>query len=309
MEYEMKRIKIISTMLTAAILVSACGNAIIEPENISYEPRIVIQGYLQPEHNIDRIYISRNFPLNADLSKLSLTPDSGQTAVKITDLETNRVYSLTFKGDNPKTFMDIFWTYEGSDFVVQNGRSYRLDVSTMLDNQALHASSVTSVPNKGFELISVNYQKLRYRERDLSGRLNEFQVRFNRSPGTMYYTAAIQALNPQRETFIYDNPYGNMKPDDVDLIDDALSYAMLHHAPETAGESEMTLGWQNFNFYGQYRIIIYACDENYKDYFLTYRNVMEIDGNFHEAKYNIDGDGIGVFGSFIADTVYVEVIR
>ncbi len=33
-----------------------------------------------------------------------------------------------------------------------------------------------------------------------------------------------------------------------------------------------------------------------------------MDGNFHEAKFNIDGDGIGVFGSVIADTVYVDVV-
>ena len=71
----------------------------------------------------------------------------------------------------------------------------------------------------------------------------------------------------------------------------------------------MNLPWYTFNFYDHYRIIVYASDDNYKDFFMTYQQVMEMDGNFHEAKFNIEGDGIGVFGSVIADTVYVDVVR
>jgi len=71
----------------------------------------------------------------------------------------------------------------------------------------------------------------------------------------------------------------------------------------------MTLGWQDFRFYDDYEIIMYAADKNYKDFHITYRNVMELDGNFHEPKFNIEGDGIGVFGSIIADTVRCRVIQ
>jgi hypothetical protein len=71
----------------------------------------------------------------------------------------------------------------------------------------------------------------------------------------------------------------------------------------------MTLGWQDFRFYDDYEIIMYAADKNYKDFFITYQNVVELDGNFHEPKFNIEGDGIGVFGSIIADTVSCRVIR
>ena len=54
---------------------------------------------------------------------------------------------------------------------------------------------------------------------------------------------------------------------------------------------------------------MYATDDNYREFVQTYNDVQEDDGNFHEAKFNIDGDGIGVFGSMIADTAYIEVLR
>ncbi len=32
----------------------------------------------------------------------------------------------------------------------------------------------------------------------------------------------------------------------------------------------MDLPWYTFNFYDRYRIIVYAADDNYKDFFMTY---------------------------------------
>jgi hypothetical protein len=177
----------------------------------------------------------------------------------------------------------------------------------VIDDKQLHASTITTVPALGFEIVSINHTSLEYRERNSDGSLQNFEVQINRSFGATFYTAAIEALNPSLESFIYDNPFEDKKPEDVNLVDDALTYAVIHHAPEVSGMSQMTLGWEVFNFYDQYRVIIYAADDNYKDYLITHNDVMEMNGNFHEAKFNIEGDGIGVFGSIITDTVYVEV--
>ena len=37
--------------------------------------------------------------------------------------------------------------------------------------------------------------------------------------------------------------------------------------------------------------------------------VKEIDGNYHEPAFHFEGDGIGVFGSAIADTAYFWILR
>jgi hypothetical protein len=305
MEIKMK----IFGIIIIAMLIGSCGKATMEPVNESYEPRIVIEGYLHAGKNIERIHITRNFPVNADLSKLSLVPEPDQTTVSITDLGANHIYYLEFEKGGSNALEDYYWTYKRSDFTVQNGRSYQLDVKTIIDGELLHAGSVTTVPERGFEIVSISQNSLIYRDNDFNGELKHFEVQINRSRGTSFYAAAIEALNPEIESFIYDNPYEDIKPEDVDLIDDALTYEVIHHTPETSGTSLITFGWHTFKFYNMYRIIIYAADENYKDYLMTYRDVMEMNGNFHEPKFNIEGDGIGIFASFDADTIYCQVTK
>jgi hypothetical protein len=308
MEMIMKLRKVLLGILMITGLIAGCGDATMDPQHESYEPRIVIEGYLHAGETIDRIYISRNFPVDADLTRLSVLPDPDKTVVKITDLGSNQEFQLVYHEAEDDDWNDYYWTYNGSDFVTENGNSYKLDVWSVIDGRQLHASSITTVPEKGFEILSINYNSLRYRENGKDG-LKNFVIQFNRSAGSSFYTAAIEALNPSLESFIYDNPYEEVKPEDVDLVEDALTYSVVHHAPEVSGTTDKGLGWEVFRFYDQYRIILYAADKNYKDYLMTHNNVMEMNGNFHEAKFNIDGDGVGVFGSIITDSVYVEVTR
>jgi hypothetical protein len=307
MEKKMKSIITLVTILILANIITGCGDATMEPTHESYEPRIVIEGYLHAGKNIDRIYISQNFPVDADLTKLNILPDPDKTIVQITDLESDEIYPLEYHTSENGDWNDYYWTCRESDFVVGYGKSYQIDVWSQIEGKDLHASSVTTVPEKGFEIISINYNSLKYRQQEENGTLQQFEFEFNRSFGSTFYTATIEALNPTLESFIYDNPYEEKEPEDVDLVDDAITYSVIHHAPEVSGMSEKSLGWEVFKFYDQYRIIFFAADDNYKDYLITHNDVMEMNGNFHEAKFNIEGDGIGVFASIITDTVFVEV--
>jgi hypothetical protein len=309
MEKKMKSIKTLFSIIILIGIIAGCGDATMDPTYESYEPRIVIEGYLHGGKNIDRIYISRNFPVDADLTKLSILPDPDDTVVRITELASGKKYNLVYHIAEDGDWNNYYWTYEGSDFVAEYGKSYQLDVWSVIDDKQLHASTITTVPERGFEIVSLNHNSLSYRQKDLNGALEKFELIINRSAGSSFYTAAIEALNPSIESFIYDNPYEDKEPEDVNLVDDALTYSVIHHAPEVSGQSEMVLGWEVFNFYDQYRVIVYSADDNYKDYLITHNDVMEMNGNFNEAKFNIDGDGIGVFGSIITDSVYVEVTR
>ncbi len=47
----------------AALTAVGCGEGEFVVSNESYEPRIVIEGFLQPGPGVDRIHIWRNFPL------------------------------------------------------------------------------------------------------------------------------------------------------------------------------------------------------------------------------------------------------
>ncbi len=305
----MNKIIKITVIVVTMILLSACGKATVEPQNASYEPRLVIEGFLTSGKNVDRIFITRNFKVDTDLNNYNLIPNPDDTEVIITDLASGQKYPLSFYLNELEDITEAYWRNEGEQLSIQSGNSYQLDVSAIIKGKTLIATAQTTVPEGDFRINSINYAQMAYRQKNENGNLMKFELRYQRSPGTGFYFTAIQAQNPTLDSFIYDNPYGEVKPEDVNLIDDAFNYEVANHTQTSAGISMIALGWNEFNFYDDYTIIMYAADENYKDFFFTYRNVMEMDGNFHEARFNIEGDGIGVFGSMVADTVTCRVTR
>ncbi len=104
---------------------------------------------------------------------------------------------------------------------------------------------------------------------------------------------------------------GELKLEDLDENLDEFSFKArwIQNTPEYIGESTIRLLWFDLFFYSEYEVIVYAADDNYREFLQTYNRVQEFDGNFHEPSFNFEGDGIGVFGSVVPDTVYVKVIR
>src|SRR5690606_7315433 len=121
----------------------------------------------------------------------------------------------------------------------------------------------------------------------------------NTSPGTTFYALSNIALDANLETFIYDNAYFDFEPDDIDDDVENFKYELrwLQDANPEGGKREIVVPWLDLWFYSDYRLIVYAGDENFRLYLQTHRSVQEFDGNFHEPRMNITGDGIGVFGS------------
>ena len=96
---------------------------------------------------------------------------------------------------------------------------------------------------------------------------------------------------------------------DEDIERFTFNTTWIQNTPTSAGYSILKLFWFDFYFYSDYEIIVYAVDENYRKYLQTFQDVREPDGNFHEAAFSFEGDGIGVFGSYIADTTFISVTR
>jgi hypothetical protein len=240
---------------------------------------------------------------------MSLLPDVNQTEVTITDLTSNSLYNLTFHVAPDNKLENYYWQNNSPGLTISPGKSYQLDVSANIDGQQLHASSVTTVPDSGFSISHINYNQLLFREETPGGSLKHFEITFNRSPGIIFYLASAKALNPSSNNFIYENPFYDGEPDDINVDDFDYQYGWIQDTPVSFGQTTFTVYWANLWFYDTYEIIMYATDDNYREFVQTYNNVQEEDGNFHEAKFNIDGNGIGVFGSMIADTAYIEVLR
>jgi hypothetical protein len=290
-------------LLITGLLYTSCGESIIELGSSTYEPKIVIQGFLIPGQNVQSIYITKNTPLNTKADPASLLLSASN--VRLVDLQTNKEYKLTFN------LTKFSFEYEGTDLIIGYDKSYKLTVDSYFDGKYLSASSITRTPKPGFGIIKSKSisGEISYREKDDLGSVKEIPLVFNLSEGTTFYPISLVALQANDTTFIYDNAYRKVEKEDLIKNLDGYKYQQrwLQNVNPEGNFLEYDINWIGIWFYSKYRLIVYAGDENFRLFSLTHRSVQEFDGNFHEPKMNIQGDGIGVFGSCIPDTIYFRV--
>jgi hypothetical protein len=291
-------------------LFCSCGEGIIDLGSEVYKPKIVIEGYLQPNNKVRDIIIGRNFPLDGEISISNYFITNAK--VKITDLETEKQYELSYNSFTRN------YEYTGNDLIVEYNRSYKLEVEANIDGKTLYTKSITTTPQKGFRVdrnLSV-LGEMKYNLKDEFGNTKYFNLVFDPSQGTDLYILSTTALEASTSNYIYDNIYNNFvfsldsnKITFEDIIEfvqrstyqlNINSYSLGHN---------FKIEWENFWFYADFEVILLACDKNFKEYFLTIDNLSEVDGNFHEPILNFEGDGVGVFGSYIADTLYCKVTK
>lgn len=299
----MKKIIYLIMMLGSLLLLGACGEGTVDVGSNNYQPKIVVEGYLSPGSKVEDIKISRNFPLNSPISLTDVYLSNAE--VKITMIETNKEYKLDF--DPVKQS----YKYSGNDLIIDYNKSYRLSVTATIDGRQLAAKSATTTPCKGFTIHKDKslLGEMEYREKDQEGKIKYFTLVFDPSPGTEFYAIGTVATEASLDKFIFTNPYS--KVDTNDVIKDLEYYkyenSWIQNVKSDIPMQSKNIEWMNTWFYGTYRTIMYAGDQNFKDYFITINQIQEMDGNYHEPKLHFDGDGIGIFGSFIADTVYFSI--
>jgi len=299
-------------------LLISCGEGVVEIQNVSYQPRISVDGFLTPGKKVERIHVFRNFKLNQDLNNINFFTEN--TTVTLTDEGVGQVYNLTLHFPDTlvfditkieKFYEEFYYEYTADDLVIEYGKSYTLEINTIIDGKQLWTRSTTTVPKAGFQINGVNFNSLEFAQKKENGDLEIFEVTIERSPGVTYYLATIQPLDTNFNSLISNHLFAEI--DSIKFREDFDNYVFdtswIQNTPSYSGESVLRLFWGDFYFYSEYEIIVYAVDENYRKYMQTFKNVQEFDGNFHEAAFSFEGDGIGVFGSIIPDTTYVTVTR
>ena len=300
----MKYIRI-SFIIALIALIAGCGDVTVNVDN-DYEPKIVVDGYIFPGQPVREIRLTRNYALNEDiaLDEYVLT----DATVTLTDVASGQTVPLQFSEDTEN------FGYDGpDDFIIQPGKSYKLYAEAVVSGKPLWTSSTTTVPEAGFAInrAASNLAPMTYRQNDEHGELMRREIVFERSPSITQYPASIIALDASESTFITENAFGF--PEDQLFEDnnfELLKYQnMWYEEQKGAGQSGIDIEWFSIWFYGRYRLILYAADQNFTDYFITHQQIQDIDGNLWEPVFHFEGDGIGVFGSAIADTVYFEITR
>ncbi len=321
----MKSFTCIFVIAMALTIYSGCGDVSVSLDDDTYNAKIVVDGFLIPGQVPADIRIMRNFPLNQPLEYEELF--ISDALVTITDVAAAKEYPLTF---DPMPLLQgkiPGYVYAGGDFIIDYGKQYKLTVQASIDDQALSTSSVVTVPPAGFALLNDKsiVDTLAYNEKDAGGAVQKFTLQFQRSEGIGSYVSSVFALDADAEdstTFIEENVFGldwdNVKVDnEADNEVDPVSFAQFQHTWQwditrengSNGTSRIELEWFDFWFYGNYRVILYAADDHFTDYILTHRQIQEIDGNLLQPRFYFEGDGVGIFGAAIADTVYFYVKR
>ena len=303
-----KNIKYKIILATAgSLLLLACGKTSVSIDERTYEPKIVFNAYIYPNRPVSDIRISRNFAIGQEIDREEIALSNADVA--LTDVVSGEIFPLVYNPDENS------FRYPGNDLTINYGGTYRLNVTANIDGTYLQASSVTTVPDEGLEidLEKSIYGDLFYRQTDENGQLISPRVNYMQSANSSFFLLSITALEADEESFIYENPFGFEIQDALDdgaKIED-FQYSAKWTRPENQvnGDSVIELIWFQFWFYGSYRMILYAGDRNFYHYYNTHANVQEPDGNLHEPIFDIDGDGIGVFGSAVTDTIYLNVLK
>jgi len=287
-------------ILVGATVMLSCGEGVISLDNSTYQPKIVIEGTLIPGANA-QIKLRRNFPLETSAPPSSVILQNAQA--QITDSE-GGIFPLQFNAGNNY--------YESKTIQIEHEKTYTLQVDAVIDGRQLSAKSTTLTPKAGLQILvdQSNLGRKVYRQLKPNGRLDNFSVTFERSPATDYYVISMTALDANQETFIYDNAFGDLDTSQVvEQFDQLrLTWNWLMGQSLSAGQSQIEIYSFMTWFYGRYRVILYGGDKNFRDFFSTYGQIQELDGNFHEPKFHIEGEGIGLFGSAVIDTAFFEIL-
>lgn len=284
-------------LLTLLFLISAAVSTFVfqgcgDPEvslNAVYQPKIAVQAFVYPGEKVKDIRIYRNFPLNT-------VTDSAKITVKNATVTLNGI---------PLVYSEATAAYGNNSILIEQGKQYTLEVSAVIDGQALTTRGTTTVPTGRFVLPVKNYGVVPYGEQGVPIKL---------IPGviTDFYAFSILPKVANLDNFIYNNLY-NSRITRQKLMEEGLGNFIFQFKflkdmlPSTTDTLVVPIKGFDTWFYSDYRVIVYAGDTNFKNFVLTAGSVKELDGNFHTPLMNLDGDGIGVFGSAIRDTAYFTI--
>lgn len=291
MKFQNKYKLLISGLL---LFLASCGDPAVTVDESQFTPKIAVEAYLYTGEPVNNIKIMRNFPLATDIDSLSLFlhPDVDNVEISINDIDLN--------------FDPVTQTYYKSEMYIEENKPYTLKVSANIDGIQLSTSSTTITPKKGFEFREKNLGTFKYGT-------NKPLISFNTSPDIDFYAFSAVPESASVESFIYDNSlFPDLDPEDVEDEFNRYSHQAKYITNiNIANLQEFSFTLEDYDswFYGPYHVIGYAGDKNFRDFAFTSGNVQEFDGNFHEPLFHFEGDGIGVFGSAVRDTLYFKLVK
>lgn len=260
----------------------------------NYEAKIVFDAYLIVNQKAEHIFIRRNLPVGSSLSGNQNLASAEVILSDGTDRDT-----LIFESDSTG-----FYSNHPSFQSIAAGKTYNLSVSATIDGKMLHAKSSTTTPtgNLNSQLFepdgTTSLSTIPYYNDD-----REVTLEFSPSASAAFYVMYFIPEDNRFERLVKDHVLGPFEKEDYD---DNKGFKYLSDDIFTLGSVaryKRKVPWRRLFFYSKYELILFAGDQNFKDFYYTFDDVKDLDGNLSEPNFNITGDGIGVFASAISDTL------
>lgn len=288
MKSSTKRFLGLFTRWTAVIIglgMIACNdtNNVVNPGD-----KPIIQAYLAPSQRVKLTAFTEIPYTNADGGGKS-EPITGLT-ITIKD-NNGKVFTLTDKGNG---------TYESAsnEKIGGAGTSYTLE----LEYKGRKVQAVTTIPEKPKD-FKIN-KSLVYRTKiDLSGGGfpggNPFGSSEENTPVDATWT------NPDKANYFVAAVNVTENPEQIIKLPDGREIPRRRFTNEPVSGTSSSLNIQNFEYFGDYRVVLYRVNE---DYVALYQSGGTTSQNLSTPPSSIS-NGLGIFTGINADTLLLEVRR
>ena len=268
-----------------------------------YSEEYVVQAFLKANDTLPEIQLTRTLPVDEFYSFENAAVSGGNVTISLMDGET---VSETY----PYAEISPGIYHPATDDSVKAAREYRLDIT--FDDNDDHISARTFVPDT-FRVIRYAPEEAFYQSPE------QFEVTVSRSftPGRQnIFIFSIVAGEPTTE---------NLTPFYADALenDETLSLEDLrvnqsnivneeNYEQNEDGTITLQIPWIAIAFYGPNTLVMNAVDDNTLDFFRSQSVQLGgstiSPGQIENVIDHVEG-GIGVFGSFAADSIDVSILR
>lgn len=297
----MKRIKIFFTLTIVSFLAAATLQSCDPYGQDEYRELVVVETYLTANNPFPEIRVSRTLPASVEYTFEAAALNGAVVSVTELDQNGNEISTLFFERDGDGVYRPE------EEQMVEPLTTYRLDIS--FNDRDDQLTAFTTVPDQ-IQVIGEIPESIIYQgPQQLEVLLSETE----RVGSQNYYIFTSIAVDPVEAnlTPFYKSAFEN--DDDAELSDFFNNSSGLvnegNFTVNEDGTTTLVYPWIGVAFYGENDIVSSSVDRNIYD--LLRSQQVQLGGStlppgeIPNIIYNVEG-GIGVFGSFSADTVRVN---
>lgn len=289
-----------SFALASGLALAGCGLDSVGP---APREQLIIQAFLSPDAAVDNIRLTRTMDPGTYYEGITQTPVSGALAILRHGTSVDTLTELT-----PGV-------YGKPSLIVQAGQTYAIEVAqgvhlltatTTVPTPISTTSQINGVPSRYILAADTLLFPKEYAYPDsfpdrASISPKPFRVVWTPSSGIAGYQIAITARDTTGTGFLRVDDYEDWKKGDFRNVF-ARQRQMTLTYPAFPDSLSSDLFWVGFKYQGPYDIIVFAMDRNFFNYFMS-SGGGNTGADYDTGVANYVRGGLGVFGSYAADTV------